>query len=140
MNSSSQIEHSGIVKEIVGNVVKVSIISQSACSACHAKGACSVSDKEEKIIDVETFSQEYKIGDEVKVFIAKNQGFTALFLGYVFPLILLLAVLFVVNAIIDNQGIAALAALGSLPLYYYILYLSRKFIGKKFNFQIEKIG
>jgi len=49
--ASGTIIHPGIIERISGEKVFVRILSQSACSACHAKGACSVADAEEKIIE-----------------------------------------------------------------------------------------
>ena len=42
------IEHEGIIEHIDGNHIKVRILQQSACSACHAKGYCTAADSSEK--------------------------------------------------------------------------------------------
>ena len=46
------IDHDGIIEQIDGGVAHVKIDSQSACSACHAKGVCGAADQEEKFLDV----------------------------------------------------------------------------------------
>ena len=43
--------HKGKGVQLNGVNVSVMIESQSACAACHAKGMCTLSDKEDKIID-----------------------------------------------------------------------------------------
>jgi hypothetical protein len=51
---SQIIEHSGIIENINGSNIRVQIIQESACSGCHAKGACSAADLKDKYIDVES--------------------------------------------------------------------------------------
>jgi len=52
MKQAEQIEHKGIIKDIIGRKLDVSIIPESACAKCSVKGSCSVSEEDEKIIAV----------------------------------------------------------------------------------------
>ena len=61
------IEHEGIIEQIDGDVAHVKIDSISACASCHAKGACSAADQEEKYLDVPILGAVYRQGETVKV-------------------------------------------------------------------------
>ncbi len=84
------LRHTGIVKEVTPSSLIVSIINQSACSACHAKGACSVSDVQEKDIEITSYHNSYQPGNRVTVIFRESSGLKALFLGYVLPFLVLL--------------------------------------------------
>ena len=59
---SQIIEHSGIVQHIDGKHIRVQILQESACSGCHAKGACTAADMKDKYVDVEADFSEFKVG------------------------------------------------------------------------------
>ena len=63
MKDFAQIEHRGIIKEIDGNEMQVSIINKSSCASCNIQGSCSVEDVDETMINVYTKTpQDYKLG------------------------------------------------------------------------------
>jgi sigma-E factor negative regulatory protein RseC len=136
---SDVIQHKGIVKRVEGAKVLVSIISQSACSSCHANGACSVADIQEKEIEIISGSQNFKVGQQVNVLMKESAGFKAVFLGYIMPLIVLLFVLIGVFSVSKNQNLAGLLSLISLIPYYITLYFLRNHLKKIFKFEIEEI-
>lgn len=139
MSNQTVIQHTGYIREINGNDIKVSIISQSACSSCHAKSACGVSDASEKIIDIKRNPDGYTIGEQVTVYMKQSMGLKAVFMGYVLPFIVLFIVLIISINTIKNEGISALLALGSLIPYYSLLYYLRDKVKQSFSFQIQKI-
>ena len=61
-----KIEHEGIVDHISDKAIRVKIMSMSACASCHAKGACTVADMEEKEVEV-PLAGNYKVGQRVMV-------------------------------------------------------------------------
>lgn len=135
----SKIEHIGFIKEINGNEIKVGFYAQQACSSCNLKSNCSVSDVEEKIIDVNMFNPEnYHVGESVIVFLKRSLGFRALFLGYVLPFLILLITMIISMAIWENELLSGLLSLAVLAPYYLILYLLKKKIKKTFSFSIKK--
>lgn len=139
MEKVKQIEHSGIVKEITGNDLKVSIIAKSACLSCQLNTNCSVSDIEEKIIDVSVNNPDfYQVGESIEVFFKQTLGYRALFLGYLLPFIIVLSVLIGTMLLTENEGISGLTALAALFPYYLILYLKKDKIRKTFSFSIKK--
>jgi len=132
------IEHEGIIDHIDGDVAHVKIDNVSACMSCHAKGACSAADQEEKFLDVPLQGATYQQGDPVYVQIAKHLGFRAVALGYVYPFLVLMAVLIGMLAAGAGELRAGGVALLSIIPYYLVLYLFRNRIAKSFTFSIKK--
>lgn len=120
------------------NALVVNIVNESACSSCHAKGACTVADFQEKEIEIENFTKLYSPGQEVTVLFKESQGFTALFFGYVFPFILVLLVLIVASEITHNELASGLLALAILIPYYVSIYFFRHLFKKVFKFEVEE--
>jgi sigma-E factor negative regulatory protein RseC len=133
------IEHEGIIDHIDGDIARVKIDSVSACASCHAKGACSAADQEEKYLDVPLLGAEYKKGESVFVQVAGHLGFRAVLMGYVYPFLLLMAVLIILLAAGMAELKAGSIALLSMIPYYLLLYLLRHRISKSFTFSIKKI-
>ena len=132
------LRHTGIVKAVTPSSLIVSIINQSACSGCHAKGACNVSDMQEKEIEVTYFSKNYKPGNMVTVVFRESSGMKALFLGYILPFLILILTLIIGIESTGNEFAGAFIALGMLVPYYIILYLAKDKIKKEFTFELEE--
>jgi len=49
---ANTIEHPGTITRIGKDEIEVMIMSSSACASCQVKGACSLSEMEEKIVTV----------------------------------------------------------------------------------------
>lgn len=130
------IEHKGIVQKSDDKSVTVLISSASACSGCHAEGSCNLSGVKEKIVEVKG-SHELSPGDNVVVLMKKSMGYAALFLGYVFPFILVITVLIILAALQVTELIAGLGSLAILIPYYLALYFFRNRISNKFKFSIK---
>lgn len=141
---SSVVSHEGKVVEIKGTTVRVRIFSESACAGCHAKGVCGGANSVERIIDA-TYSQEemttdpIQKGDSVNVIMEEKLGWKAILYGFFLPFIVLLAVLFISNALGAGEAKGGIFALLSLIPYYLILWMIRKKIEKDFVFRVEKI-
>ena len=134
----ARISHSGIVETVTEACVRVRILQTSACAACKVAGHCHASESKEKIVDV--FCRDaakYETGQEVTVWASKDVANKALLLGFGLPFLLLLGVLVAVLYFTDNEGLAALAALGSLIPYYFLLWLWRDSIRQKISFHLE---
>jgi len=133
------IEHKGIIRKISEKTIEVGIQQQAACSSCTAKNICIEGDPNEKIIEISKYQGTFQIGEYVNVFYKKSLGFRALFLGYIFPVILILTFLIIGIQITENESISGLIALCSLIPYYAILYLLRKKMNNTFSFSISKL-
>jgi positive regulator of sigma E activity len=130
------INHEGIVQRNEGNAVIVSISSASACSGCHAEGSCTMSGKEEKIIEVHG-RYNVKPGDLVTILMKQSVGFAAISLGYVLPFIIVITVLIVMISLKVPELLSGLTSIAILIPYYMILYLFRKRIDAKFTFTLK---
>jgi sigma-E factor negative regulatory protein RseC len=135
---SSNIKHTGFVKKVNGTSLTVNIISQSACSTCHAQGACSVSDFQDKEIEINNVEGNYFQGQEITVVFKETQGFTALFYGYILPFILVLATLIISISVTKNELIGGLLALAVLIPYYTTIYFFRHLLKNAFKFEVEE--
>ncbi len=132
------IEHRGVITSIADHKVSVMILQQSACSSCHAKGACMAADSKEKMVDITDHTGKYKVNDLVTVVGQKSIGYRAVLWAFVIPIIILVSVL-VVSISVWNLGEikAALAAILSLVPYYAMLYLLRNRMANSFVFTIK---
>ena len=136
---SEKIEHTGFVAHVNGNNIKVQIVQQSACSSCHAKGACSASDMEDKLIDVESSDTSLRVGDAVLLTGESSTGLQAVLLAFVIPFLLILIALIVLRSFTANEAISGTIALSLLIPYYIILSFFNKKLKSKFRFEVEKI-
>ena len=129
---SKTVSHKGVVVAVDGRRLKVQIESVSACAACHAKGMCTLSDKEEKLIDIEMPNgMEKKVGDVVTVVVTQQRGMQAVVLAYIIPaMVVILSLVALLNIV--SEPVAIILSLLSLAVYYVILYLFRNKINSKF--------
>ncbi|MBN1819127.1 MAG: SoxR reducing system RseC family protein [Prolixibacteraceae bacterium] len=137
---SEVIRHKAFVKLVTPDSLIVTFINESACAACHAKGACSVSDFQEKEIEITGFNKSYSPGDEVNILFKNSNGFKALFFGYLLPFLILLATLITLTSLTEKEGVSGLISLGILIPYYITLYFFRDHLKKIFKFEIEEIN
>lgn len=129
--------HPGIVERIEEDIVFVRVLSRSACSSCSVRGACAISEVEEKIIEVHPHDhRKYKPGDPVTVRMSQGLGSRAVMLGYVIPLVILVASIIAFVLILENEGLAALLAILLLAPYYALLYFLRDKLKQRFSFSI----
>ena len=132
------VTHPGIVKKVESNRIEIAIMVTSACASCEIKGACSVSDVEEKsvIVDINN-NEQYKVGQNVTIEMSQSLGTWAVLLGYVFPFLVLLAGLIIFIELGLDQGIAGILSLALLLPYYFTIYLLREYLGTRFNYNIR---
>ena len=123
---SKIVSHSGVVVKADGNKVCVKIESLSACAACHAKGMCTLSDKEDKIIDVEVDGNKtYNVGDNVVVCVAQKRGLQAVLLAYIVPVVLVVVALVMFLHVVA-EPLAIIFSLLTLALYYCVFIMVLK--------------
>ena len=138
--TKTDIRHRGFVKEVGEDSLIVNIVNQSACSSCHAQGACTVADFQEKEIEISHFTKKYSRGQEVTIIFREAQGFAALFYGYILPFILVLTTLIIMTSVSNNELLGGLIALAVLIPYYTTLYFLRHLLKKVFKFELEEIN
>ncbi len=133
-----RISHEGIITGIDDNNVQIKILSKSACASCNIKGACNMSEMKEKIISVpRPEDKNLSVGQVVKISMGLGQANSAVIFAYVIPVIILVGMIFILNALKLDEGINALISIGSLVPYYLILYLFRNKLKRKFEYEIH---
>ena len=134
-----RIEHRGIVESVSEGVVCVRTERKTACAECHAKGLCG-EQGDERLIKVTTHeASAFEVGEKVIVALENTtMAFSAILWAYLFPLCILLAVLFSAHALGFSDGVAALASLGATAIYYVALYIMRRYFDRKIKFTIIK--
>ena len=137
---ANTIKHQGIVENINGSHLQVRIIQTSACASCSVKGHCTSADTKEKLIDVIDESSSYQPGDRVWVTGELSMGVMAVLFAFIFPFLILIISLFVFMAIWNDELRSALCSLALLVPYYYILWLNKSRMGKKFSFSVRPMN
>jgi len=138
MERSNLVKHSGVIEKIDNNTAYVAIAVTSACSACHIKSACSISDSEKKVIEVKNFDGKLIVGERVIIAMKSSLGFKALFLGYLLPFLILMITLIVSMSLSKNEGISALFSIIATGMYYLTLSFFKNSLKKTFSYQLEK--
>ncbi len=117
----------------------VEIVSESACGACHAKGLCSVSESTVKEITVPTSGwNNLKPGDEVNVNLKASMGHKAVWIAYVIPLVVLMAVILIMTSSGVGELTSGLSGLAAVAVYYFVIWLLRGRLNDEYNFNITQ--
>ena len=133
------VSHRGKVVQVTPESTTVEIISSSACSACHASGVCGMSEYTKKAVEVPTRAWEnFTPGEEVNVVLKVSMGHKAVWLAYVLPLLVLVAVLMGTLALGAGELTAGLGAIAGVALYYLFLWLFRDRLRNEYVFTIER--
>ena len=134
-----QIEHRGVVEQIMSQFVSVSVMQEVACSACAAVALCNSAEKKRKSIEVFVSDPtNYKVGQEVTIVGELRLGLRAVCLAYVVPLFLLIIMLVLTTSLLSSEGLGALISLVSLLSYYIVLYLFRHRLQRYFSFRMKE--
>lgn len=136
---SPTLQHRGVVTRVEAQAVTVSVVAQSACAGCHAKGICGESGAERVIVVKTPRAAEYSVGESVVVALQRqSMALLSVVWGYVVPLVVLLVVLFGSVALGLSDGIAALSTILAVVIYYVGLYVARRVFERKIEFTIFK--
>jgi positive regulator of sigma E activity len=136
---SNMISHPGIVKKITEEGIEVIISAESACGTCSSASSCPASEMKEKMILVKDAKVEVTPGEHVLVVMHASLGRLAVAVAYLFPLVVMLAVLFLSHGLGFSDGISALSAMAITLVYFLVVWLFRNRLGKTFLFSIEKL-
>ena len=134
------VKHTGEVIRIQGDVVAVRMTVNSACSACHAKGVCGASEQTDKIVEVETTDASFfEVGESVEVaLMQRDMGSKSVILAYVVPFFVLTLALVGALLLGASEGVAVLAAIAGVALWYGVLFLLRDKVKNRIKFIIIK--
>jgi len=134
-----EVSHKGKVVSVGKDKVSVQIVSESACSACHAAGLCGAAESKKKIVEVPVYGdRSYSIGQEVEVCLAKRMGLKAVLISYVVPLMILLILVLSLSSIGLGELASGLVSIGGIAVYYLILYLCRNRLAEGYVFYLRK--
>ena len=148
------IKHDGIIIALnEDGTALVRIVQTSACAACKAKAMCASAESAEKEMTVQlaypqplpegkgenTSHQTYAVGDTVEVMVQQKMGWKAVVLAYLLPFFVMLAVMFIGNAIwAVREEILGTVALCAMAMYYLVLGLFKDKLQKEFSFTARK--
>ena len=134
----STITHKAKVIEMTPDFTTVEILVNSACSECHAKGLCGMSETQEKVISLPTDPYaSYNVGDEVVLCTKMSMGMKAVWISYVIPLIILMILILSLSAVFDSEVVTGLASVGGVAVYYLMIWLLRDRLNNEFVFFIK---
>lgn len=131
------VSHPGVVVGIGEQDLEIEILSASSCGSCNIKSACGMSEMKEKRITVpRPQDKEFIVGQPVSIIMSARQGNKAALLAYFIPtLIIIVLTVFLSNLI--KEWLAALVGIGSLAVYYVILYFFRDRLKNEFTYEIR---
>lgn len=131
------LSHDGIITKITESSVFVRMIVKSACSTCDIKGSCSLSEVEEKVVEVNLKNHSYSVGQHVEIAIRSSLGYKALVLAYLIPFVVLFTSLIITNSITKNEVSSALIALLATAFYYLILFGFKNRLKKEYQYELR---
>ena len=138
MARKNEIAHTGRIIEIDKDFTTVEITVSSACSSCHAKGLCGMSEDEDKVIMVPTDPYTIReVGDEVMVKTKMTMGLKAVWISYVVPLVILLILILSLSAVFENEYMTGLISIAGVALYYFGIWLFKDRLSDEFVFYID---
>lgn len=136
MSKERMIEHEGIVRFSDEKSVTILLSPFVACKGCYSENSCGMSGNSEKVV---TIPGKFNVspGDKVVVTMKPSLGYRALVIGYLLPLAIVLASLVTLISLTVNELVAGLISVGILIPYYSGLFFYRKYIDKKFSFNLK---
>ena len=139
MESNKRIaSHDGVVTAVRKGVITVRIEAVSACAACAAHGRCGFAESKDKTLEVPCDDwSDYRQGDAVTVHIDESRGMLAVWLAYVLPAILMLAVIIGLSLAHQPEWLVVVSAFVILAVYLLILYLRRRKVESHFTLTLN---
>jgi len=138
MAKRNEIKHEGRIIDIDPDFTTVQIIVSSACSSCHAKSLCGMSEDEEKVIMVPTDPYTVRqVGDKVEVLSKMTMGLKAVWISYVIPLAVLMILILTLSSVIGNELLTGGVAIAGVAVYYFFIWLFRSKLADQFEFYIN---
>ena len=131
--------HDGVVTRLLDGRVEVKIEAVSACATCAAHGRCGFAESKDKTVEVPAADwRNYAVGEAVTVHIDESRGMLAVWLAYVLPALLMLAVIIGLSLAHVPEWAVVLGGFAVLGLYILVLYLRRRKVEKRFALTITK--
>ncbi len=136
-NRADYIEQSGLVIANTNGNMKVTIVGNSGCSACH-NSLCMLGDSKSKELEVTMKNALFQIGEEVFIRINPTSAYLGLILLYLLPFLLLVGLLVGLLQMGYVESMAGAISLVSLVPYFLFLFLFREKLGSQCRVNIVK--
>ncbi len=134
----NEITHRGKITEITPDFTTIEITASSACSSCHARSLCGMSEEQQKLIMLPTDPYATRqVGDEVEVCTRMTMGLKAVWISYVIPLAVLMILILSLSGVFENEALRGLAAIAGVGVYYFMIWLFRDRLKNEFTFYIK---
>ena len=162
-SNRKMIKHDGIIIALnEDGTALVRIVQTSACAACKAKAMCASAESAEKEMTVVLLGERapqnasvfgdpakamrregdrrgFAVGDTVEVMVQQKMGWKAVVLASLLPFFVMLAVMFIGNAIWSvREEILGTVALCAMAMYYLVLGVFKDKLQKEFSFTARK--
>lgn len=138
MAKKNEISHEGRIVEITPDFTTVELMVSSACSGCHAKGMCGMSEEEQKLIMVPTDPYTVRnVGDDVVVFSKMTMGLKAVWISYVIPLAVLMILILTLSAVFEGEILVGLLSIAGVAVYYLVIWLMKDRLQNEFVFYLK---
>lgn len=133
------IEHTGVVVKVTDRNYLVAIESEQKCEGCAAAFLCNRDNDNRQLIARNRKMPVLAIGDRISISISSALTWKAILYCIVVPLLLLLAVIVAVSVTTGNDGLASLAGLAAVGLYYFAAYRLSLFTQARYSVTVSKI-
>ena len=131
------ISHSGRIVAIDSQSITVEFVTEDACASCHASALCGMSEGKVKTVQVPS-RLGFELGEEVEILLKRSMGMKAVWLAYVLPLFLMVAVLLALSSAGLGELQAGLCGIAAVGLWYLVLWLLRDKLKNEYTFDIKK--
>ncbi len=133
-----RVSHTGVITSITSDELGIEILSSGSCGSCSIKSACGMSETREKHIVVpKPDGKEFIIGQPVKVSMTARQGGRAAVYAYLIPALLMIFTILIISQFSLKDWIAAVAGISAAAVYYLVLFLFRRKIRERFEYEVE---
>lgn len=133
-----RVSHTGVITSITSDELGIEILSSGSCGSCSIKSACGMSETREKHIVVpKPDGKEFIIGQPVKVSMTARQGGRAAVYAYLIPALLMIFTILIISQFSLKDWITAVAGISAAAVYYLVLFLFRRKIRERFEYEVE---
>lgn len=137
--TEQSIEHTGVVVKVTDKSYLVAIENEQKCEGCAAAFLCNRDNDNRQLIARNRKMPVLAAGDRVRISISTALTWKAILYCIAVPLFLLLAVIVAVSITTGNDGIASLAGLATVGLYFFVAYRLLLFTQARYSVTVSKI-
>lgn len=141
MKQDRSLCNEGTVSAVDDKYIYVEITVLSACSGCHVNSICLSSQRRGELIKIDNSGDEtFHVGESVIVYMQEKLGTLAVFIGYLFPFLILAGTFILIYNLTLNELLGFVVAVSLTAAYYGIIALinRKKKIDRQFIFSLKK--